>query len=189
MKIYTEINYKWLDGQLVMTDSKSFDYEGELTLCNVDTGGGGGTAGELMKKTSDVTGDVLGKVEDAGGTVGDLATDVVGAAGDATAGAAGTALNEATGAVTRTADTAGDVLSSANEDLTFITDSLADPIETVAENVGDAGDMLNEGITSGAAATTAALDEGARTLETNAQGAMDYLGDRVDSGMQYGRDI
>lgn len=41
MKIYTEINYKWLDGQLVKTDSKSFEYEGELTLC---VGGSLGTA-------------------------------------------------------------------------------------------------------------------------------------------------
>jgi hypothetical protein len=40
MKIYTEINYKWLAGGLVETDSKSFEYEGDLTLCG--PGGGGG---------------------------------------------------------------------------------------------------------------------------------------------------
>ncbi|SVB60884.1 uncharacterized protein METZ01_LOCUS213738, partial [marine metagenome] len=38
MKIYTEINYKWLDGKLVETDSKSFEYEGNLTLCAGDGG-------------------------------------------------------------------------------------------------------------------------------------------------------
>ena len=39
MKIYTEINYKWLDGQLVKIDDKSFEYEGEVTLCEGDGGG------------------------------------------------------------------------------------------------------------------------------------------------------
>jgi len=30
MKIYTEVNYIWKDDKLVQTDSKSFDYEGEI---------------------------------------------------------------------------------------------------------------------------------------------------------------
>jgi hypothetical protein len=34
MKIYTEINYEWIDGEgLVEISSDSFDYEGEVTLC------------------------------------------------------------------------------------------------------------------------------------------------------------
>jgi len=34
MKIYTEVNYIWKDDKLVQTDSKSFDYEGEVDLCH-----------------------------------------------------------------------------------------------------------------------------------------------------------
>lgn len=30
MKVYTEVNYIWKDNKLVQTDSKSFDYEGEV---------------------------------------------------------------------------------------------------------------------------------------------------------------
>ena len=37
MKVYTEVNYIWKDNKLVQTDSKSFDYEGELTLCHTQT--------------------------------------------------------------------------------------------------------------------------------------------------------
>ena len=34
MKIYTEVNYIWKDDKLVQTDSKSFDYEGEVESCH-----------------------------------------------------------------------------------------------------------------------------------------------------------
>ena len=34
MKIYTEVNYIWKDNKLVQTDSKSFDYEGEVESCH-----------------------------------------------------------------------------------------------------------------------------------------------------------
>ena len=37
MKIYTEVNYIWKDDKLVQTDSKSFDYEGEVELCHSNT--------------------------------------------------------------------------------------------------------------------------------------------------------
>ena len=39
MKIYTEINYEWLDGQLIETSSESFNYNGSLTLCSGNIGG------------------------------------------------------------------------------------------------------------------------------------------------------
>jgi hypothetical protein len=63
MKIYTEINYKWLDGQLVETDSKSFDYEGKLSLCAGGFGGGGG-GGELPTLIEDIVLDPVGTVQD-----------------------------------------------------------------------------------------------------------------------------
>lgn len=37
MKVYTEVNYIWKDNKLVQTDSKSFDYEGEVSLCHSKT--------------------------------------------------------------------------------------------------------------------------------------------------------
>ena len=33
MKIYTEINYEFKDGELIEIDSDSFEYEGEVLLC------------------------------------------------------------------------------------------------------------------------------------------------------------
>mgnify|MGYP003150222851 CR=1 FL=1 len=54
MKIYTEINYEWLDDQLVQTSSKSFEYSGDITQCG-GGGGGGGTVGKVLgnvKKTT-----------------------------------------------------------------------------------------------------------------------------------------
>ncbi len=38
MKIYTEINYEWLDGQLVKTSSKSFEYSGNISECKSSGG-------------------------------------------------------------------------------------------------------------------------------------------------------
>ena len=54
MKIYTEINYEWLDNQLVETSSESFEYEGNLTLC---AGGGGG--GNVVTNTLDTATKVI----------------------------------------------------------------------------------------------------------------------------------
>ena len=34
MKVYTEVNYIWKDNKLVQTDSKSYEYEGEVTQCH-----------------------------------------------------------------------------------------------------------------------------------------------------------
>jgi len=39
MKIYTEVNYIWKDDKLVQTDSKSFDYEGEVAQAHTKKGG------------------------------------------------------------------------------------------------------------------------------------------------------
>ena len=37
MRIYTEVNYIWKDDKLVKTDSKSFEYEGEVDQCHSAT--------------------------------------------------------------------------------------------------------------------------------------------------------
>ena len=48
MKIYTEINYEFKDGELIEIDSKFFNYTGELLLCN-----GGGTTEEVIEETTE----------------------------------------------------------------------------------------------------------------------------------------
>ena len=45
MKIYTEVNYEWKDGELVKTSSKSFEYSGDIALC-----GGGGGGGNVLEQ-------------------------------------------------------------------------------------------------------------------------------------------
>ena len=39
MKIYTEVNYIWKDNKLVQTDSKSYEYSGEVTQAHTRKGG------------------------------------------------------------------------------------------------------------------------------------------------------
>ncbi len=83
MKIYTKINYKWLDGQLVKTSSKSFEYEGDLTLCGGGGGGGGkggGGGGSGLPKIS--VGGTTGDLLDAGKTNLNTAADAGAAARD-----------------------------------------------------------------------------------------------------------
>jgi hypothetical protein len=114
MKIYTEINYKWLDGQLVKTSSKSFEYEGDLTLCG---GGGGGAKG--------------GGGGSSGGTLGSIVSS-----------AADTATSIVTDPVGTTTDIIGDTITTAGESL--------EPAAGGLENIlGQTGDVLNEGLTSG----------------------------------------
>ena len=66
MKIYTEVNYIWKDDKLVQTDSKSFDYEGEVDQCHTKKAWGvnvphahGGEAGkvtdEINKQSENAT--------------------------------------------------------------------------------------------------------------------------------------
>jgi hypothetical protein len=74
MKIYTEVNYKWLDGQLVKTDSKSFEYDGEVTLCGPGGGGGGGTLGDLATGATKIADDTgLTTLVETGANLGDTA--------------------------------------------------------------------------------------------------------------------
>ena len=54
MKIYTEINYIWKDNKLVQTDSKSFDYEGEIESCHwYHRHGGASEVKKVVKKVKD----------------------------------------------------------------------------------------------------------------------------------------
>jgi len=82
MKIYTEINYKWLDGQLVKIDSKSFEYDGEVSLCmpGVTAGIASGVSGIGTAATglgNAITGNVQQGAEGIVETAADVGTGVV----------------------------------------------------------------------------------------------------------------
>jgi len=110
MKIYTEINYEWLDNHLVEKSSESFDYEGEIILCGAGGGGGGGPLPTLIE-------DIVLKSAD---TVTDVITDPVGT----------------------TTDIIGDTITTAGESL--------EPAAGGLDNIlGQTGDVLNEGLTTG----------------------------------------
>ena len=113
MKIYTEINYEWLDNHLVEKSSESFDYEGELILCGVGGGGGGGGLSTFSGKVADT-------VTKATETIDDVITDPVGT----------------------TTDIIDDTITTAGNSL--------EPAAAGLDNVlGQTGDVLNEGITTG----------------------------------------
>jgi hypothetical protein len=179
MKIYTKINYKWLDGQLVKTSSKSFEYEGDLTLCGGGGGGGGkgggggGDGGTLGAITSSVSDTVTDVVTDPIGTTSDVltevATDPVGTIKDVigdTADTVGGSIAEGTGIV-------GDNLQTAVE---MGSDNLADGVSSLALNegfattLGDMGDNLNTNM----APLVRAGDQ-----------VTQYSLDRINAGMDY----
>jgi len=131
MKIYTEVNYKWLDGQLVKTDSKSFEYEGEVTLCS--TGGGGGGAAAIVKEVGEAVTNIVNTGTGVVESAGDAASDIGESAGEV---------------VDRTLGQAGDLLE---EGITTGGEVLGEGLamnEGVATTLGDFGDMINEGVTS-----------------------------------------
>ena len=156
MKIYTEINYKWLDGQLVETDSKFFDYEGEVTHCSFGGGGGGGLS------------TFSGKVAD---TVTDVITDPVGTTTDIigdTITTAGNSLEPAVGGAGNILDQTGAALE---EGISTGTESIG-MNEGVATTLTDFGDNLQEGITTG---TDALINDGLENaVNVNLDKAHDY---------------
>jgi hypothetical protein len=134
MKIYTEINYKWLDGQLVETDSKSFDYEGEVTHCAFGGGGGGGNPLSSALDT------VTSIVEDPVGTVQDSVTSVTGEDPVGTILDAGKeALHDATDAGKTNLETGADAVK---EGLHDATDAGKTNLEYGADAVSDGRDKL-----------------------------------------------
>ena len=65
MKIYTEVNYEWKDGELVKTSSKSFEYSGDIALC----GGGGGGKKSWGQRLHSGLDDTLDIARDPAGTI------------------------------------------------------------------------------------------------------------------------
>ena len=101
MKIYTEINYKWLDGQLVKTDDKSFEYEGEISFCAGAAGAAGdivAAAGDMDKKFKEKVSETLGDASDATGATA-IAETVVEPLAEAASDVGGAATGVATDVV------------------------------------------------------------------------------------------
>ena len=71
MKVYTEVNYEWKDGELVKTSSESFEYSGDIALCG-GGGGGGGVTKVLNKVIKDPVEGVMNTVADPAGTISGL---------------------------------------------------------------------------------------------------------------------
>ena len=162
MKIYTEINYQWVDGKLVELSSKSFEYSGNLILFGggggggAKGGGGGGGGGTLGAITSSVTDTVTDVVEDPVGTTTDIVTDTVSTVGEGVADvadkASGEVLEPVVGAVEEGAATGTESLamnSGMAENLSNMgnmADNLMDPI---ASNLATGGQMVTDNINAG----------------------------------------
>jgi hypothetical protein len=136
MKIYTEINYKWLDGQLVKTSSKSFEYEGDLTLCGGGGGGGkggggGGSSGISLSVPDLKIGGTGGELLDAGKENLSDATD----AGKTNLETGADATKEAMAAVTDAGktnlETGADAVSAARDEIVKM--FIEDPLEEVMD--------------------------------------------------------
>ena len=66
MKIYTEINYEFKNGELIELDSTSFDYTGEVAMCF-------GSGGSAQRAVTQNTESIPDPMEDAGQAAADLA--------------------------------------------------------------------------------------------------------------------
>jgi len=81
MKIYTEVNYEWKDGELVKTSSESFEYSGDIALCGGGGGGGNPVTKTINKAVKGTSGFVNDAVSGAMNTLKDPAGTVQGGPG------------------------------------------------------------------------------------------------------------
>ena len=131
MKIYTEINYKWLDGQLVKTDSKSFEYDGEVSLCS-------GIASGIASGVSGIGTAATGKASTATGTASQGAQEVLGAVTEPLSSAG----EIATDAVDALETTVVDPITNATDQITDVT---AEGLSTGMEAIGEEGGRVAQG--------------------------------------------
>ena len=169
MKIYTKINYQWLDDKLVKTSSNSFEYTGELSLCNglgqaissaTSLGGeGGGVLDNALETATGLATDPLGTTT----TIIDENTDSILDSEDVQ-----DAADKAEGAVT---DPLGTTTTIIDEN----TDSVADSedVQDAADKAEDLADpntyteAIAEGISTGTAAIHAGLDDTVGSINTD----------------------
>ena len=175
MKIYTEINYEWLDGQLIETSSKSFEYTGELSHC-----GGGGGGGPIPNAPN--LGKITSTASDLGGSVVSAATDTVSGAGSEIAGLAGSAVNNATGAVGDAVGAVGDVAGAVGDVAGGAVGAVGDALGAGMDELGRVpGNVLKiaknplGAITGGAMNATEGVGAGATAIGDGGKGALGKL--------------
>ena len=78
MKIYTEINYEFKNGELIELDSTSFDYTGEVAMCF-------GSGGSAQRAVTQNTESIPNPVQDASDAAAELAQANADAAAQAAA--------------------------------------------------------------------------------------------------------
>ena len=148
MKIYTEINYKWENDQLVETDSKSFEYEGEITLCFGGGGGGGADVtetattiiNEAVNTTADTTNTVVDQVQDAVEDPITYAEETVENAGEVITSIAEDNNVEAPGG---TLEVITDAMNPDNFEET-ITDTVVDAVQPLIDETSGVFDILGD---------------------------------------------
>jgi hypothetical protein len=174
MKIYTKINYKWLDGQLVKTSSKSFEYEGDLTLCG--GGGGGGKGGGGGGGSSISLDTVTSAIADPVGTVTGAVTDTVEMATDPIA----EVVDVVSDPILEGMSTGGEVIGgNVNTALEMGNENLNAGLEGIGMNEGVAttlGDM-GENINTNMAPLVRAGDQVTQYSLDRINAGMDYLGE------------
>ena len=186
MKIYTEINYKWLDGQLVKIDSKSFEYDGEVSLCmsgvvaglgqaatgigNTVSGTAQGSAQGLQTTASDVSGGVEAGVEGATETLNTVLTETEAGLEVATDPLEGTGqiIDDF---VDSTTTTVVDPIIHATDQ---VTTGLAEGLSTGMDAIGEEGGRVGQG----ALTTLEPLQIGGTTKDL-----LDKFEDTVGSGL------
>ena len=161
MKIYTEINYKWLDGQLVKTDSKSFEYDGEASLCMAGVAAGLGQAASGVAATATGTAQAGAQgIQQQVSTVGEgIDAGITGATEVLDAGL--TETSAGLEAATNPLDMGGDVLSDV-VDATATT--VVDPITNATDQITSA---TTEGLSTGLTAGTEEAGRWGNTLTKN----------------------
>ena len=168
MKIYTEIQYKWLDDQLVKTSSKSFEYYGSLSLC-VGSGGGGlpGPVGDVVDAA--INDDLGSAVEDVASDVATTTTDVVESASNVVEDVAET-----------TTDVVAPVVDKAGDGLEFATDITEQTLEGTSDLLTDTVGSINTEQFQIGGTTKDLLDKAQDTVG----GALDGLTTSINDGLE-----
>jgi len=173
MKIYTEVNYQWIDGKLVETSSKSFEYTGNLTLCGggggggAKGGGGGGGGGGLLGGVADAVTDTTSAVTTEAGNIGSTIAE-----------GASTVTDPITSNVTEAANIAGDNIATGTEALTTgVSEGVSEIATTTATNL--------QPVMAEASRAGAALDSSMQVVGDEVGRWTDAAQTNIDSGIGF----
>ena len=198
MKIYTEINYQWVDGRLVETSSKSFEYSGNLILCGGGGGGGakgggggggGGTLGAIVDSATDAVTDPISTAEsavassvettqDIADNPGGVVSDVVEETGSAITTAGVEGIDAGMDVVSEVATTTATNLAPVMAEGQRAGDALDSSMQVVAAETGRWTDAARENIDSG----LGFIGEKAGEISTFIHGSRDPVDEPLKKG-------